>query len=374
MATMQWRRFLGQERIREVLSGAFANRTLGHAYLLCGDAGVGTFTAAIEMAMALLCENREVSPCYECSGCRKVMSFSHPDFHIVMPLALAKEYKGSDGKITETGWEELARRVKERINDPYREPRHSAIPLIPVDWIRELTHAIRRGATEKGMNVAIIDGIETMQKESANAMLKTLEEPPEGTILFLCTSRLHAVLPTIVSRCQLLRFAALSPEIIRQDLTATFPVAPDDERLRNVEHVGSICKARQLFEEADLHNGQDAADFWRYMVEQDWNALFAKIDEFSDGWDYGRFASFFEQLLQGIRNAFFNNIEGTENYIIGDPSLCSIYKGIGSPFAAEKLTGFCESALRAVRARANGSLVLINFVLAVMEFYHGKKQ
>lgn len=374
MATIQWKRLFGQERIKEVLSGAFANGTLGHAYLLCGDAGAGTFTAAIEMAMALLCNNDKTCPCYECSGCRKVMSFSHPDFHIVMPLALQKEYKGSDGKITEAGWEELARRVKERIDNPYMEPRHSTIPLIPVDWIRELTHAIRRGATEKGMNIAVIDGIETMQKESANALLKTLEEPPDGTILFLCTNRLHAVLPTIVSRCQLLRFAALSPEIIRRDLAATFSVAPDDSRLRNVEHVGSISRARQLFEETDLHSGQDAADFWKNIVEQDWNALFTRIDEFSNGWDYGRFASFFEQLLQGIRNAFFNNIGGTENYIIGDHSHCAVYTGIGSPFIAEKLTGFCESALRAVRARANGSLVLINFALAVMEFYHGKKQ
>lgn len=371
---MQWKRFLGQERIKEVFSSAFSGGTLGHAYMLCGDIGVGTFAAALEMAMALLCEHKEVCPCYECPSCHKVAGFAHPDFHLVMPLALQKEHKGSDGKISEAGWEELAKRVRERIGNPYAEPRHASIPLIPVDWIRELTHAIRRGSTEKGMNISIIDGIETMQKESANAMLKTLEEPPEGTVLLLCTNRLHAVLPTIVSRCQLLRFSALPPEIIRQDLSTTFSVAPDDPRITQVMYTGSIGKARRLFEAGDVQSGEDAATFWKSIVAQDWNTIFEKIDEFSSEWDFSRYDSFFEQILQGIRNAFFTNIEGTENYIIGDRGLSVVFERINSPFAAEKLTGFCESALRAVRARANSSLVMINFALAVMEFYHGKKQ
>jgi len=371
---IQWRRFAGQERIKEVLSSAFATGTLGHAYLLCGETGVGTFAAALEMALALHCLSENGKPCYECNGCKKVLSFSHPDFHVVMPLSLQKEHKASDGKISEAGWDELVAQVKLRIKDPYYIPEFASLPTIPVDWIREVTHAIRRGATEKGKNIIVIDGIETMQQESANAMLKTLEEPPPNTVFFLCTPRLHTVLPTIVSRCQILRFAMLSPELIKQELISRFSIDATDKRLKEVMFCGSIGKACQLFNAADAVDTGVTADLLRYISKKEVLPLFTLIDSLSASADYTLYESMFSRIMYGIRNAFFEKIGDTENYIMGDSSLSEFLATITTPRAAEVLMRYCETAISQIRARANSALVMSHFAFSVMEFFNEQKQ
>jgi DNA polymerase III delta' subunit len=218
MAILQWNKLIGQERVKNVVGHAFENGTLGHAYLFSGERGTGKFAAAVDLAMALLCQHKETRPCGECLSCRKVGSYSHPDFHVIMPLALQSEHKKDGGVLTDEGWAFAAAATKRRINDPYRLPQYGSAPNIPVDWIREANDAVMRGGTEGPANAVIIDGVDTMSHQSANAMLKTLEEPPAGTVMILLTDKQHAVLPTIVSRCQMMRFALLPPDVIRAEL------------------------------------------------------------------------------------------------------------------------------------------------------------
>jgi DNA polymerase III delta' subunit len=374
MQQLRWKLLAGQDRIKEVLTAAFMNGTLGHAYLFCGETGTGTFAAALELAMALLCRNEEFQPCGTCSGCSKVRSFSHPDFHVVMPLSLQKEHKGSDGKITEAGWSEFSERVKQRIENPYLIPEFSTLPSIPVDWIREVTHAIHRGTVEKGKNIVLLDGVEIMQQESANAMLKTLEEPPEDTLLILCTDRVHAVLPTIMSRCQLLRFGALPPDLIKHELIERYAVPPDDLRLSRASGLGSLGRAFRMLQQSPSDEAGYSTDFWRYITEGDMTKTFEKIDEISGSGDYGTYEALFVHLLNGIRNSFFIKIDTSGNYILGDAFPGGALSGITSPNPVEELMHCCETAISSIRARANISLVLTNFAITVMEILHVKKQ
>ncbi len=83
-----------------MFDSAFDNGTLGHAYLLCGDAGCGKFAVAFDLAQALLCLSDTQKPCGECVSCKKVKKYSHSDFHVIMPVVLEKEHKSSDGKLS----------------------------------------------------------------------------------------------------------------------------------------------------------------------------------------------------------------------------------------------------------------------------------
>jgi len=174
MAQIKWKQFAGQERIKDVLGAAYEHNTLGHAYLFCGEAGTGKFAAALELGMALLCKSEHVHPCYECEACRKVLHYTHPDFHVIMPVSLQKEHKSDSSKLTDEGWKYISGAIGARIANPYFPREFSTLPSIPVEWMRELNHAVLRGALEGGKNVAILDGVDTMNKESANSMLKTL--------------------------------------------------------------------------------------------------------------------------------------------------------------------------------------------------------
>lgn len=374
MTQIKWRYLVGQERIKEVFEAAFGSNTLGHAYLFCGDSGAGTFAAALDIAMAIHCLSEHDKPCTTCVSCKKILGLNHPDFHVIMPLSLQKEHKGSDGRISDVGWDEVYAKVRQRIIDPFALQEFTALPSIPVEWIRECMHAIRRGAVQNGKNVVIIDGVETMQPESANAMLKTLEEPPAGTILILCTARLHAVLPTIISRCQLCRFSALPPDIIRTELSTKYSIAPDDARLNDVQFAGSIGKARQLLADTTTDEGATVKELLRLITLRETIPLFETIDQLSIAGDYGLYERMFIRIMYGVRNAFFTNLGDAGNYIMGDNALTDIFGMIATPQAAEQVVALCETAIRRLRARANSSLVLAQFAFSVMEFFNEQKQ
>jgi DNA polymerase-3 subunit delta' len=374
MISLQWKQCLGQERIKEVLSSAFVNNTLGHAYLLCGDAGTGKFAAAFDLCMALLCKSDQNCPCYTCDSCVKMLKYGHPDFHVIMPVALEKEHRSSDGKLSDDGWKFVGESVLERIKDPYKLRTFTSIPSVPLDWVKEVNHAILRGALDGERNVAILDGIDHMSKESANAMLKTLEEPPKGTVMLLLTERIHAVLPTIISRCQILRFSYLSPELIADELSKKYGVGRDDPRIQNVADSGSIGRSTYLYDNPDEEVSKDAAKFWQFCLRQDWLQLSEMIDRLSKLDDFGMYEKFFVAIMHLLRNAFLNKFEDTQNYIMGNRSLEIVIGEGTAPEKIEDLIGICENAIRQIGARAHISLVLVNFAISLMEIINGKKQ
>ncbi|NLW33031.1 MAG: hypothetical protein GXY77_16430 [Fibrobacter sp.] len=372
MEKIGWKQFVGQNRIKEVLEAAFFNQTMGHAYLFCGDMGTGKFAAAFELAMAVHCESAQVKPCYECDSCRKMLHYSHPDFHVIMPVSLQKEHR-SDSKLTEQGWKYISECVNERIREPYLPRMHSGIPNVPVDWVREVNHAIHRGALKGGRNIAILDGIEMMSKESANAMLKTLEEPPAGTLMILISQRLHTVLPTIVSRCQILRFSCLSPEQISSELVSRYGIAADDDRLKEVVNTGSLGQSIYLWENPDEEASIVAQEFWALCVKNDWIDIAKKIDQIALINNYSSYEKMFIQIMNLIRNSFFDRIVDTENYIMGICSPKVALDKVRSVDQLEQLLGLCEQAINRIRSRAAISLVLVDFAISVMEKLNGKK-
>jgi DNA polymerase III delta' subunit len=383
MATINWQHSVGQNRVKEVLAAALANNTIGHAYLFSGDAGCGKFAVALDLALALLCENKEASgrPCMTCASCRKASHYAHPDFHVIMPLVLAKEQKDSSGDLNDDGWKHISTSVLSRIEHPYTLPDHSKVPEIPVEWIRETNHTIMRGPLDGAYNVVIIDGVDLMRKESANSMLKTLEEPRAGTVMLLLTNRFPGVLPTIVSRCQILRFSWLSPTEIRDGLVKQLPIDMTDPRqqglLENVVHSGSLGRALELWNNPSEPGDEiaESAVFWDLCVSQNWPGLAALIDRLSEWNDFSRFENFFLETIARIRNTFLSELPGTENVFSGDRSRIVAFTGARDLEQVEKFSGLCQHSIAAVRAHANSTLVLANFAIALTEaLQHGEKQ
>ncbi|MBN2188887.1 MAG: hypothetical protein JW699_05495, partial [Chitinispirillaceae bacterium] len=202
MTAINWPHCAGQRRVKETLAAAIAEGSLAHAYLFSGMEGCGKFSAALDLALILLCEDAHRRPCLTCDSCRKVLNYTHPDFHVVIPVDLPKELKGKDddedgdannddgvikGEKEEKKWEFISERIKKRIKEPYATTEYEKKPDIPVAGIRELAHAILRGKLGKSANVGIFDSVDLMKPTTANSMLKLLEEPPAGTVLLLLT-------------------------------------------------------------------------------------------------------------------------------------------------------------------------------------------
>ena len=154
---------IGQETAVAALEQGLAQGRLAHAYLLVGPPGVGKRTLALALAKVLNCPVQP-GPCGECSQCRRIASGLHPDVEV---LALQE------------GQRELS-----------------------IERVRDLQRSLSLRPFEGRYRVAIIREAERMSREAANALLKTLEEPPEQTVLLLTTAAEEQALPTIRSRCQ----------------------------------------------------------------------------------------------------------------------------------------------------------------------------
>jgi len=154
---------------------------LPHALLLHGPTGVGKLDLALELAKGLLCESpAEGRACGACDACNWFEQGNHPDFRRLEPL----ESEAADD-----------------VEDKPAKAAKKGGRLINVDAVREVTDFLSLSAHRGGWRVALIQPAELMNTAAANALLKTLEEPPPGVLLILVSHRLARLLPTVVSRC-----------------------------------------------------------------------------------------------------------------------------------------------------------------------------
>ena len=205
---MSWDKILGQAFATRVLQAHLADERVAHAYLLAGPDGTGKRLVALEMAKALNCTAPGSHPCDVCPTCVQIGRGTHPDVHVLSPVG------SSDA--------------------------------IRIEAVRQLLGRIALRPFNAAFQAAIIDGAERLTEEAANSLLKALEEPPAHTRFLLTTSNPSDCLPTIVSRCQLVRCQPLPPETIARILIEQHACASDAARTIAALAAGSASQALAL--------------------------------------------------------------------------------------------------------------------------------
>ncbi len=180
-----------------------------HAILLHGAAGIGKKSLALDFAQSLLCESPDAHgyACGACRGCILVLSGNHPDLRIVVPDTMA-ELRGPEAP-AEEGLEAAPKPEDGAQNPPEeaREGGRKGSREIRIEQVRALADFFGVSTHRGGARVVVLAPAEALNRASANALLKMLEEPPPATRFVLVSDSLDEVLPTIRSRCVLQRVA-----------------------------------------------------------------------------------------------------------------------------------------------------------------------
>jgi len=214
------------ESVRSLLEQIHTGRMV-HALLISGEAGTGKWSLAQAIASALLCQGEGEKPCGKCRACLQMENLEHPDLIVLQ--------KGVP------------------ISPEIKKPRAN----IPVDDIREMIRRTSVHALEGNDHVVIIRHAEDMGHEAQNALLKTLEEPPEGTFFLLTCIRTNELLPTIISRCRPLKMHSWSNATVMTVLRE-HGISEDRARHAAAAAHGSIGAA--------LKTAQDES-YWKFRKE-----------------------------------------------------------------------------------------------------------
>jgi len=204
---MPFAEILGHERIVEVFRRSLRTGKTSHSYLFEGVSGCGRKKTALALIQALFCSALSDDACGECPSCRKVAGGNHGDIHFIEPLADKRD--------------------------------------ISIDQLRAMQRELSLRPYEAPRKACIIEPAERMSVNAANSLLKTLEEPPGSAIIILLTENAGMLLPTIRSRCQLIRFSSLSPENI-QTLLERSGIAAETACLLAPMSGGSMQQALEL--------------------------------------------------------------------------------------------------------------------------------
>ncbi len=231
---MPFREIIGHHRPIKWLQTAVRTNHLGHAYLLHGEAAIGKRQTAIALTQLLHCEHpyEHASPdaCGTCRSCHQVEQAIHPDCLIIEP-----------------------------------EDAQKANPKIKVDQIRAIEHLVIYRPLIGSHKVCLIDSADSMTTEAANALLKTLEDPPDHCLFLLISSRPEHLLPTIRSRCIALRFSPLARTEVCEYLTQHASMDPTDAQLVATFAEGRLGQA--------LHVDPDEL---KVKLRQYWTLLFGE--------------------------------------------------------------------------------------------------
>ncbi|SDJ81594.1 DNA polymerase III subunit delta' [Natronincola ferrireducens] len=208
---MAFKAILGQERLIESLKGALNRQQLTHAYLIEGQRGLGKARIAHELAKAICCRAEGRKPCNQCNSCRKAEHQSHPEIKWL-------QEEGS----------------------------------IKIEAIRELQKNFQMKPYEGTKKVWIISDAGKMTTQAQNALLKTLEEPPQHGTILLITTNGNSLLPTITSRCQRLKLLSVALEKIQSYLMEEKNVDEKEAKVLAAFSNGVIGKALQLLEDEEF--------------------------------------------------------------------------------------------------------------------------
>jgi DNA polymerase-3 subunit delta' len=324
---MNFSQVAGQEEIKASLIKSINNNQVSHCYIFEGPKGMGKFNLSLIFAQSLLCLNFLKEPCNRCNSCIKVNSFNHPDLHVVNEDE--KSIKRED--------------IDELINSIYKKP------------------------YEAKRKVYIIKDAHSMTVQAANTFLKTLEEPPSDTVMILLTTNSNLLIPTIVSRCQEVKFRNISKETIREYLKE-YNMALEDVDLAVNYSNGNLNKAINIINGNDniLNKREEIIKIFDKIINQDSEIIYELENYFDEQKD--NIDLVIEIMIIWIRDIMFV-CNSMENLVINKDYINLLYKHGKNMKMDSDIVEFMQNVSDNIKSNVSYKLAIDNMLLKIQEVF-----
>lgn len=238
---MDFAQILGHENIIRNLQNAIKKEQISHSYLFEGEESIGKRMVALSFAKTLLCKKQKLEPCNNCNSCLKFDNFNHPDFELI-------------------------------------EPEKDKIKKKEID---NIINNINIAPLESNRRIILIDDSDKIGLEGQNTLLKTLEEPPSYINIILITSQANKLIPTILSRCERIRFYPVENVKIENLLVSKYNKTVDEAKFISHFTKGSVGNAIKLSKTQELFEmREEILKIVDNIIKGDKFKVFSSIDFF----------------------------------------------------------------------------------------------
>ncbi len=264
--TLRTFQVLGQEQVRQNWKTLIDSGRFGHAHILSGHSGVGKDALAFYIAATLNCKNADIKPCGSCISCRQFLNLEHPALHLIfaLPRRSASHTDPFSG-IKEKEMERINQELAKKVAWPYYHLQVEGANDIRISGIRKLRKDIYLANDPGATRIVIVLRAHKMNVEAANALLKILEEPPQGTVFLLTTEYPDRLPDTIRSRCALHHIPDLSWQFIQKDLIQKKGVNQVQAEISARMAMGDLAAAHRFAEQDNT--------FWLDRIRSTLNML-----------------------------------------------------------------------------------------------------
>ncbi len=275
-----WDPIFEQERAKLILSRIYKERRVPHAFLFTGANGVGKFFTALQFSKLL---NGSSSNYESESVIHKISLLQEPYVKLILPLPRGKGESAEDSateKLSKDVIESINEEISAKIRNPYHKIKIDNANTIKINSIRDIRKFITTSADECEYRIIIIIDAHLMNEAAQNAILKNLEEPPEGIIFFFITSEIEKLLPTILSRCWHVNFDPLSSESVSKILIDYFNFEAQLAQKVSLFSEGSPLAAIDLIDNQFETILARTISVLRYSLAKRYHSAYKEISEF----------------------------------------------------------------------------------------------
>ncbi|HLN54207.1 MAG TPA: hypothetical protein VK212_10900 [Lentimicrobium sp.] len=370
----------GQESVKQRLRKTVHEHRVSHAQLFFGPEGAAKLPMALAYAQYINCSNRtETDSCGVCPSCLQFSKLAHPDLHFLYPIAGTKEIDGKPMSVMFLShWRKLVAEKKGffTLTDWYEQIGiENKQGLINTEDCNDLIRKLSYTSYESEYKVMIIWMVEKIHLQGANKILKILEEPPDKTLFILITQQQEQILPTILSRTQLVKFPRYSDPEIESGLLTLTGCSQEEAKSAGFMAEGNMTEAITIINEGESHNELflKFRDWMRICWKQDLKAAFEMADEIKgEGREYmKRFLQYALRIVRYCTLTNFNvapfiNIEGEEKKFVTD------FSKFINPSNIHLFQQEFNDAIFHVERNANGSILFMDISINAMKWLKGK--
>lgn len=362
-----WKNIFGQERVKEILTNIYKSGKISHAYIFYGNEGIGKDAAAFEFSKLLNCDNpvNEVEACDVCKSCVEIKNFKSTVFKYVISLPTSKNESDENlnpiEKLEKEDFVNYLSEIEYKSFDNYHKINLPKANDIRISSIRQIKKEIYLTGKSGKKKVFVISKCDRMNQNSANALLKILEEPPKDSILILTTSRINSLLPTIIGRCQKIKFDNIDKSCIKEYIKNNYENISEEESGFYAElSEGSITKCSEILEKNYMELRERVLTLLTYIITNQNLKLGNEIDFIIGKKDKERIKQFLILLIVWFRDLI--SVSSGNNELIINKDKSERIVNFNSNFESDNYRIICEieEAVRDVESNIFPELILYN--------------